>query len=382
VPDCASWGIGAFVTRTTIAALALSALAGCSSTADEPKLQDGPLSTEADANACVTGPGVTTLYAGTVKAMAVAGKRVVILGDSLLSVPLAGGAPTVLANPTWAERLFAIGDTAYYEEHSPTGGLAPGSGGYPLMAVPTAGGTAHEFLSALPALFPFGKADDTSYYFTSSGAVGGAALSRLTPPSTDVVPLTTERFIASSLAPVRDDVYFISSGLSPSANGHIGRLSKQGGKSEQVVPDVGMATNLVADASGLYWIQPQSRWADGVRRGNPYTLAHAALDGTSVDDSLAEDPRALAVADGVVYFTTSSEVKSVTADGLAKTIASDQGGPMMLAVSGRNLVWMTGFQGAPDGGITIPALDAGSAPSLGDGSVSGPSRVVTACIPK
>jgi hypothetical protein len=122
--------------------------------------------TGAPPSICVTGPGSTTLYEGQVTTFAVARDRVVILGASLLSVPLGGGAPTVLATPSEAQDLFVLGSTAYYEESNPPGGLASG-GRAPLMAVPAAGGALDVFASPSPLpMVPPGAADGTSYYFT------------------------------------------------------------------------------------------------------------------------------------------------------------------------------------------------------------------------
>jgi hypothetical protein len=276
----------------------------------------------------------------------------------------------------------------------------------PLMAVPTTGGALQTFLSALPAstVSP-GTTGGISYYFTPVRAVGNVGgLSKLTPPSTTVDALTTERFLAFSIVPYGDDVYFIGTdtGLTSS---FIGRVPKRGGAAEHLVADIGVPVRtLVVDESGLYWIQPLTRWADGIHRGGPYAVLHAGLDGSSVKQILADGPNSIAAAHGRLYFTTSSEVDSIAAaGGPVTTVAGNQNAPTMLTTAGGNLVWMNGFEGAPDGGIpgssgvdgSVPGLD-GSTPGSRDGSISGeaslilgeggggpqPTRIVTACIPE
>jgi hypothetical protein len=353
--------------------------------------------------ACVTGPGVTTLYEGTASTFAVGGGRVVIVGDSLLSVPLAGGGSKVLARPSEPQGLFVIGSTAYYQEWNPPGGVVVGGGGMPLMAVPTAGGALQVFLSALPAFTVSpGGTDGTSYYFTPMRGVGNVGgLSKLTPPSSTLAALTTERFLAFSIAAYGEDVYFIGTDTALTSS-FIGRVPKRGGTAEHLVTDIGVPVRtLVVDESGLYWIQPLTRWADGIHRGGPYAVLHAGLDGSSVKQILADGPNSIAAAHGRLYFTTSSEVDSIAAaGGPVTTVAGNQNAPTMLAIGGGNLVWMNGFQGAPDGGITgssgldgsVRGLD-GSTSGSRDGSISGeaslilgeggggpqPIRIVTAC---
>lgn len=326
---------------------------------------------------CATGPGVTVLYEGTVTALAVAGDRVVVLSDALFSVPLAGGSPTLLTRPNYAQGLFTIDATAYYQEWSPDGGIVPGSGGYPLMAVPTSGGRVTEFLSALPAEGTAGATDDTSYYFMPIRAVGDVGtISRLTPPSNTIVEVNAEPFSVYSIAPYGEDVYFIGDAVSDTSlsNAFVGRVAKQGGTVQHLVSDIGLATSLVADASGLYWIQPLGRWSDGVLRGNPYSIAHAHLDGTSRETLITEDVTSLAVARGRAYFTTSTEVDSIASSGGAvTTITRDQNNPTMLTIAGGNLVWYRGVQNF--------GVDAGSAPSTGDSAAPPSSAIVTTCIP-
>jgi hypothetical protein len=319
---------------------------------------------------CLTGPGVTTLYEGNVTSFVTTSDRVVILGDSLLSVPLAGGAPIVLATPSLPHRLFAIGAMAYYEEWNP-----PSGGGMPLMAVPVQGGEAEVFLPALSAVgIGTGGTDGTSYYFTPlrhSGDFGG--LSSVTPPSTSVDALTTEPFIASSIVTEGAYVYFIGTDVDETL-GFIGRVPKSGGAMEQIVPDIGIPViTLAVDEKGVYWNQPLSRWADGVHAGAPYVVMHANLDGSSAERLTDDAPSSLAALRGRLYFTTASGVNSIAATGGAvTTIATNQRTPSMLTISGGNLVWLD----APDEGEDAGVTSIGGSPSA-----SGRTRVVTTCIP-
>lgn len=339
---------------------------------------------------------MTTLHEGPATTFGVGGDRVVILGDSLLSVPLTGGAPTVLATPS-PQSLFVLSSTAYYE-----GGMLGGGG---LMAVSTSGGVSRVFMSPSPLPpVPPAEADGTSIYFTPFRAVGDVGgLSKLTPPSTTVVALTTERFLAVSITSYGDNVYFI--GYDPGlTSGFIGRVSKRGGVAEHLVSDIGVPVRTLAvDSSGLYWDQPLTRWADGIHRGAPYAILHAGLDGSSVQQIYADGTNSMAAAHGRLYFTTATEVESVAAiGGPVSTVAGNQNAPTMLTIAGGNLVWMNGFQGAVDGGAlrsgvdgSVPWPDASTSTSR-DGSASReasvilgeggggpqPTRIVTACIPR
>jgi hypothetical protein len=353
--------------------------------------------------ACVTGADVTTLYEGLATAFAAGRERVVIVSDSLLSVPLAGGAPTVLATPSEPHGLFVLGSTAYYQEWNPPGGVVVGGGGMPLMAVPTTGGAPSVFLPALPAFTVSpGGTDATSYYFTPVRGVGNVGgLSKLTPPSTTLDALTTERFLAFSIAAYGEYVYFIGTDTALTSS-FIGRVPKRGGAVEHLVSDIGVPVRTLAvDESGLYWVQPLGRWADGIHRGAPYVVQHAELDGSSVKQILDDGPNAIAAAHGRLYFTTSTEVDSIAATGgTVTTIAANQNAPTMLTISGGNLVWVNGLQGAADGGVpqpsgvdgsavdgSIPGSPDGSIPreaslSIGEGGGAAfASRVVTTCIP-
>lgn len=362
----------------------------------EPAEASAHVDTGAPPAVCVTGAGVTTLYEGPATTFGVGSDRVAILGDSLLSVPLAGGAPTVLVTPS-PQNLFVLGSTAYY------GGTLGGGG---LMAVPTSGGAPRVFMSPSPLpLVPPAETDGTSIYFTPFRAIGDVGgISRVTPPSTTVVALTAERFMAVSVGSQGDDVYFIAVDLGLTSS-FIGRVPKRGGQVEHLVPDIGVPVRTLAvDDSGLYWIQPLSRWADGIHRGGPYAILHAGLDGSSVQQIYGDGVNSIVAAHGRLYFTTATEVDSVAATGgPVTTIASNQNAPTMLTIAGGNLVWMNGFQGAPDGGTIRPSGVDGSVPGLdasGQGTRDGsafseasvilgeggggpqPTRIVTACIPK
>jgi hypothetical protein len=347
---------------------------------------------------------VTTLYEGLATAFAVGRERVVIVSDSLLSVPLVGGAPTVIATPSEPQGLFVLGSAAYYQEWNPPGGVVVGGGGMPLMAVPTTGGAPSVFLPALPAFTVSpGGTDVTSYYFTPVRGVGNVGgLSKLTPPSTTLDALTTERFLAFSIAPYGEYVYFIGTDTALTSS-FIGRVPKRGGAAEHLVSDIGVPVRTLAvDESGLYWVQPLGRWADGIHRGAPYVVQHAGLDGSSVKQILADGPNSIVAAHGQLYFTSSREVDSVAATGGAvTTIAGNQNAPTMLTIAGGNLVWANGLDTGADAGSLRPSGVDGSVRSLDgstsgprDGSVSGeasivggeggggpqPTRIVTACI--
>jgi hypothetical protein len=181
--------------------------------------------------------------------------------------------------------------------------------------------------------------------------------------------VTTERFLAVSIVPYGEDVYFIGTDLALKSS-FIGRVPKRGGAVERLVSDIGIPVHTLAvDESGLYWVQPLGRWADGIHRGAPYVVLHSALDGSSVEQILADGPNSIAAARRRLYFTTTNEVDSIAATGGAiSTAVASQNAPSELTIAGGNLVWANGLDTGPDGG----SPQGGGAPQ--------PTRIVTACL--
>jgi hypothetical protein len=103
---------------------------------------------------------------------------------------------------------------------------------------------------------------------------------------------------------------------------------------------------------------------------------HAGLDGSSDTQILDQGPRNIAAARGRLYFTTATEVDSVSATGgPVTTVAANQNAPALLTVAGGNLVWGTGLELDRDAGISLVGVDSGSS-----GPVQPPGRLVTACL--
>lgn len=143
--------------------------------------------------------------------------------------------------------------------------------------------------------------DNGSVYFTKYA--GG--LLRLTPPSATPEAVTSEFVVTEAIAQHGDDL-FVSAVNYASMSGFIASVPKSGGTLTSVVSGVGLTFGVVVDDSGLYWIQRPPTGTYG-----PSWIAHAALDGSNVEVFLDESASSLAIAYGVLYFTTDNEVKSV-----------------------------------------------------------------------
>jgi hypothetical protein len=107
-----AWAISAY------SALAVGAV-GCGAS-DPLAGASGPSTTSAQQVKCVTGSGVTTVYtipnAGFAYQPAVAGDRMVLATiHSLLTIPIAGGAPTTLASADEPSAPVVLNGTVYFQ---------------------------------------------------------------------------------------------------------------------------------------------------------------------------------------------------------------------------------------------------------------------------
>ena len=298
-----------------------------------------------------------SLYSDSLSGLAVDGDQVVVMGQTLVRVPLAGGDPVTLASPEGQFGLLVLGGVAYFEaSHAagdPIGGKQPTE--QTLDAVPVAGGDETTVLGAdsAPSL-DSATTDADSLYFPARGQT---VITRFTPPSASIDLKFSAGSSIDAVAVFGDYVYVAAQDLivGGSANGIIERIPKKGGTAGIVVSNIGHPWNLVADATGLYWQEDPPGFGTG-------HIAHAQLDGSRLTTLVEANATSLALASGRLYFSTGDTIASIaTSGGVATTLESGFKSAGRLTLAGDNLVWVD------------PASQALSDPTV--------PTVLTACIP-
>jgi hypothetical protein len=142
--------------------------------------------------------------------------------------------------------------------------------------------------------------------------------------------------------------------LTSNQNGVIERVPKGGGQAERIVSNIGHPWNLVADETGLYWVQDPPNYGSG-------SIVHSNLDGSSAKTFVASGARSLALANGRLYFALDGINSVPTTGGTPTSIASGLTSPGMLVVAGGNVVWVD------------PVVRAFSDPTV--------PKEMTACVP-
>jgi hypothetical protein len=305
-------------------------LTACGRTSTEDGLssptQQIPGSTEEQVP-CLTDPNPHAIYSGEPTGIAIVGDRVLLTSTEIVSVPLAGGDPTTIAQPDHPFGLLVAGGMAYFATMYP----------YALWSVPTTGGDP-VWLMDSPPFMSSAAADATSLYFESNAG----ELVKMTPPATTFTALPLGGTVSvGSIAPYGDYVYVAGDDIGSSAayDGVIERVPKTGGVAQRIVSGIALPGNLVVDASGLYWTEGYSS-AFGAGR-----VAHAALDGSGVTTVLYYDAQSLAVSGGNLFFASGTIGMIPESGGGVTTIASGHW-PGMLRVLGSNLVWGDPVNGA------------------------------------
>jgi len=294
---------------------------------------------------CLAQPGVNQIYQQpSITGIALAGDSVIVTGLDIARIPLSGGTPVTIAQPSGPYGLLVLGGEAYFTV------------GNALYSVPISGGDPIWLLDSPPPMYS-SAADETSLYF--QGIPWG--ILKLTPPSTTGTELALDANLGiNAIAPYGDNVYVAASDPSTSS-GVIERVPKAGGPAQRLVSGLGLLGSFVADATGLCWSE------DPLVGYGPGRVAHAALDGTQMTTVLSHGARSLAVLDGDLYFAsnTSTQVETIgmvpRGGGNTVVIASGARTPGMLRVTGFTVVWVD--------------------PSVKAMSDSTPMSVMTACVP-
>jgi hypothetical protein len=164
---------------------------------------------------------------------------------------------------------------------------------------------------------------------------------KLTPPSTTPQTLSLDGpILISGIAIHGGYVYVAGADLTANntlGNGVLERVPLDGGPAEPLISNTGHMGDLVADDSGLYWVQGPPTF-----EGNS-VIVGANLDGSSVktlfDDS-SKSVGSLIVANGRLYFTSDAVYSMPASGGKPIVVSSDVSSPGMLLVAGGNVVWV------------------------------------------
>ncbi len=309
---------------------------GCSSTG-------GTAATSAKSKLapCLTPPReVTTLYTGGVSGIAAVGDDIVIQGDGLVRVALSTGQATPVAMVQDPSGLVALDGTLYFTAEEPAG--APDAQGKQpseavFQSVPVDGGAPEPISGVTPGNLAHAVDDDSLYFDALASSSGGSAVMKLTPPSAEPVELALDGSILINAIAVHDGQVYVAGddfkSSSQTQNGVIERIPKNGGRAERLVSDVGHPFALVADDSGLYWVEDPAGFG-------PAHVVHAGLDGSSRRELIEASDSSLALAAGRIYFSSDNLESIPTSGGEATTLATDLKSPGMFLVAGGNLVWV------------------------------------------
>jgi hypothetical protein len=292
---------------------------------------------------CVTPAGATTtLYQGLVTGLASRGAQVYIADrDRIVSVPVAGGAPAVVAVPGDVYGLALLGDSAYYtgSQLGPVDPQGKQSADSTLDSVPLAGGTPTTLLSPPPPTSEgLMVAGGASLYF--GGPIPGSlnSVGKLTPPGASLVDLPLDGTVFPySIALHGDYLYVAAADITNNGfdNGVVERVPVSGGAATTLLSGIGHPTAIAVDDSGLYLaVDPLGFTGSG-------TVVRAHVDGSSMTTLLESGATSLALAGGRVYVATGDGIVSVSIDGGApQQIAQGGKSTGMLRVVGGNLVWL------------------------------------------
>ncbi len=323
-------------------------IVGCAG--HSPTVDSGPSSSSAQQLVCATGPGVTQLYMlgeAAASQPVVAGDQVLLaVTESLLTVPVAGGAPNTLAVAEGPTAPVVLDGIAYFQASAAVG-VPNAQGKQPsqsqVYAVALAGGSA----TPMPSLGTFAPvAADSSSLYLEEDSLG---FERWTPPSGTANGLPVDAGVLIDGVTVQGDYLYVAGQdikVGGFLNGVIERIPKAGGSAERIVTGIGHPWNLVADSAALYW----SEDPPGLYGVGPGRVARSSLDGKSVVTLLGQTSSSLVAANGRLYFSLGTEVDSISTNGGATTtIASGLTNAGLLTVAGSNVIWVDPYAQALSG---------------------------------
>jgi hypothetical protein len=258
---------------------------------------------------------------------------VVAVLDGILRAPLGGAPPQTLVSVKGNSMLAVIGSNVFFNAPNPDRPADP-QPPTALFAVPLAGGEAKIALAQAP---PDGiwTTDGVSLFFRTTASDIG----KWTPfdAAPTALPTSGPGGI-NSIAVHGDDVYvaMIDITLGNSKNGAIERLRKTGGPANRIVTNIGHPSNLVADDSGLYWVEDPPTGTFGSSH-----IAHANLDGTGITEVSPHGSTQMAVAGDFLYYEWDTAIgRMPNVGGAEQTFATGQVGSDLLEIVGSNLVWV------------------------------------------
>jgi len=301
-----------------------------------------------------------TLFGQYQTGFAVAGHQLVIAaGDGIRRLPLAGGDSVLLAPASDPGGPLVLNGNAYFSTTHPLGDLIDGKQPMrqTLDVVPLAGGDVTTAFTTMAQLADSAVDDSALYLYASADSIA-----QFTPPSAlrTLAPLPLGTLVDA--VSVQGDSVFVAGqtiGADLLSAGAILRVPKSGAAVTTIVSHIGHPWNLVADETGLYWVEEPAVGTFG-----PSHIAHAELDGSNVTTLVASvSATSLALHDGRLYFSTADTISSIPVSGGTPTpIVTGQKSAGALAVAGQNLLWID------------PAVRALSDPTV--------PAVLTACIPR
>jgi hypothetical protein len=264
------------------------------------------------------------------------GGTVLATGTELQRFSLTGDPALTLTQASDMLGLVVVGQTAYFTAGHPVG--APNAQGKQsrttaLYSVPLAGGVATLVLD-MPLNIDGAVTDGTAIYFSGYG--GG--IMRFVAADASQSTLSLALSLEVNAIAVHDGVVYVAAidlGSASPTNGTIVAIPATGGSARTVLGNIGHPWNLVAAASGLYWVEdpPVGTFGNG-------HVARAGLDGSSVRTLMLHGARALALDGGYLYFAWDTIGKVPVAGGQESTLVPGLKTPGLLAVSGGNAVWV------------------------------------------
>jgi hypothetical protein len=263
--------------------------------------------------------------------------------DTVVTVPVAGGAYGVLAQESTPHGLAVLSGLVYFAglEIVPSmNAMVPAESVPTLYQVAVGGGT----VSAVPGFGSFVPlaSDDTSLYLN----VGSTRVLRWNPTSDMSVDLDIDStLLVDDIAIAGDYLYLAAQDISQGgfANGLIGRIPITGGSLDRLVVGIGHPFHVAADAQGIYWAE-DPRGLVGNATGR---LASSPLGGGGTITLMDKEPISVAMMNGTAIFSLGTEIDAVpTNGGQVRTIAPGlTNAGMIVAQSGR-VIWVDpAFQG-------------------------------------
>jgi hypothetical protein len=257
--------------------------------------------------------------------------------DTVVTVPVAGGAYGVLAQESTPHGLAVLSGLVYFAglEIVPSmDPMVPAESVPTLYEVPVGGGAA----SAVPGFGSFVPlaSDDTSLYL----GAGAGRIVRWNPTSNMSVDLDIDStLLVDDLAIAGDYLYLAAQDISHGgfANGLIGRIPLTGGSLDRLVVGIGHPFHVAADAQGIYWAE-DPRGLVGYANGR---LASSPLGGGGTITLMDKEPVSVALMNGTAISSLGTEIDAVpTNGGQVRTIATGLTNAGMIVGQSGRVIWV------------------------------------------